>query len=163
VAALLLALSAIFVLAGGTLDLQFWVNGDDAPDSTPVKFVALAPGDCISEEWFRDESIDPVPVVSCTEPHIGEVIAIADYAIPTAQSNSRGGVVMGTHQLWVEQNCWPAFATYVGIPFKQSVYNVGAAAFTPETLRSSGATRNVCMVSNMDRSPLNYSVKGIAK
>jgi hypothetical protein len=164
VAALLVALSAIFVLAGGTLELQFWVNSDDAPDSTPAKFLTLAPGDCIRDKYLQTASLDDLALVSCTEPHGAEVIASANYPLdaPTALEDRVPGGGTEVRQEWLKQNCWPAFASYVGIPVEQSTYNVAASFPSPE-LRSAGATRTVCMVVNMDLSPLTQSVKGIAK
>ena len=65
-------------------------------------------------------------------------------------------------QEWVRQNCFGAFASYVGMPVEQSRYDLRVIFLVPDAW-AGGLRRMFCAVANLDTSPLAQSVKGTAK
>jgi hypothetical protein len=74
----------------------------------------IAVGDCMNDQSTGTQVSD-VPVVPCTEPHASEVFHA--YQVP-------GDTFPGDFTQIAEEQCKPAFQTYVGVAYDQSALEI---------------------------------------
>lgn len=111
--------------------------------------VGAAVGDCLDEELLP---------IDCSEPHFDEVILVGDFpAAPDAPYPANRDV-----QRWVEENCMPAFAAYVGTSLGSSDYDLAWYSPTADTWES-GDRAIVCTATSLDGEELTGSVQGGAQ
>ena len=125
----------------------------DEPSCTDVEdayhgFTPLdvAVGGCFTR---NDEPVD------CAAPHLGEVVFVGEYP-GDADAPFPGDDAI--HD-FVEQNCLPAFADYVGIDLEHSKYDLGWIQPESETWPE-GDRQMICYVDSVDESLLTGSVHG---
>jgi hypothetical protein len=95
----------------------------------------IAVGDCLTDQSSA-EQVSDVPVVPCTEPHSSEVYHL--YQVP-------GDTFPGDFTQVTEEQCKPAFQTFVGMAYDQSVLEVTTLEPTVETW-ADGDRELVCIV-----------------
>jgi hypothetical protein len=100
-------------------------------------------------------SIKTVEQHPCTETHSGEVIFVGDHdgdTYPISLALDR----------YVEENCVPAFETYVGAAIDSSP-DLGIGYFYPDRDAWDGGDKSItCYVAKSDEGPMTESVKGSA-
>jgi hypothetical protein len=100
-------------------------NTTDAPDTTDepvgpsgdaVQVASLQTGDCILEFGVEEAEVDIVEVVSCDQPHFGEVYGVPEFDEP------RGAPYPGDEAIVDEADrlCVDLFEPYVGAPYDES-------------------------------------------
>jgi hypothetical protein len=114
-------------------------------DPPAVATPSVLAGDCIDVDLVA---------ISCTAPHLAEVIFVTDYPLdaPFPQPQDR------FFHRWKQRNCAQRFAAYVGVSVGESTYELQVLL----QARSWSASRRpvLCAVANADSSPLTQSVKG---
>jgi len=113
----------------------------------------LKVGDCFDVPAATTlKTVDHHP---CTEPHTGEVILVAEYdgdSYPISLSLDR----------FLEDNCVPAFATYVGREI-DATPDLTIGYFYPSRDGWDEGDRTItCYVTRMDEGPTSQSVNGAA-
>jgi hypothetical protein len=83
----------------------------------------IAVGDCLNSQSAAG-TVSELPVVPCTEAHDSEVFHI--YNVP-------GDTFPGDFTQMRDEQCMPAFQTFVGLPYDQSVIEVTTLEPTAET------------------------------
>ena len=104
----------LLVIGGGIAAVSY-LGG-----SRPVTDMSV--GECFDVADPDSEFIDDVTQRECTEPHQFEMFFVGD--LPDGQYPSDSDVT-----LWLEANCIPAFAEYVGVDYQSSV--IEALPITP--------------------------------
>ncbi len=104
----------LLVIGGGIAAVNY-LGG-----SRPVTEMSV--GECFDLADPDSEFIDDVTQRECTEPHQFEMFFVGD--LPDGQYPSDSDV-----NLWLEANCIPAFAEYVGVDYQSSV--IEALPITP--------------------------------
>jgi Septum formation len=132
--------------------------------------LSLAPGDCVTvtpEKLLPNATgvaFSDLDVVSCTKPHLGEVIYAGDYPasapMPYTDDGARILSFTPSAAAWVQLNCFDPFTSYVGRPpLEQTQYDIAWVMPGPK-LWSSGTRRSACFVTNLDHSLLARPLKG---
>jgi Septum formation len=105
----------------------------------------VAPGDCVNRY------LEKLP---CMAPHDDEIFVVTTYPAPA------GAPFPGNTALtaFTDQQCIPAFASYVGVSFDASQYTYGSFSPTADTW-SKGDRQVICGVENVDATKLVGSVK----
>jgi hypothetical protein len=115
----------------------------------------LAIGQCFDEP---SSSVDITTVVkhACTDAHDAEVFHVVEY-------NEGEAYPLSTSvDAFIEETCIPAFATYVGTAYADSLdYDLGYF-YPDETGWNKGDRTFTCYVTRADDSKLTKSVKGAA-
>ncbi|GAA2558040.1 septum formation family protein [Pseudonocardia hydrocarbonoxydans] len=115
----------------------------------------LEVGQCITDETPEGEQVSTVPVVACTEPHVGEI-----YALPQLPDGAFPGDAAVSAS--AEQLCaGPDFQNFVGIPIEQTTLSVNFLLPSAETW-AEGDREIVCIVSPADGTPATSSLRGAA-
>ena len=87
--------------------------------------VDLEVGDCFDAPSYVGE-VDEVPHHPCTDQHDAEVFFVADYPASDAFPGE------DAFDAFTDANCVPAFATYTGLDFYASDYDIGVLYPTEE-------------------------------
>lgn len=115
----------------------------------------LAVGTCFDVP-STTEGISTVTKHPCTEAHDAEVFHVAEYP-----DGSTYPISLGIDR-FIEDECVPAFATYVGTAYADSA-ELGIGYFYPDRdAWGSGDRTFTCYVVNADESKLTESLKGSA-
>jgi hypothetical protein len=146
------------------LVLRFWwvgllviVGGVSAVNylggSRPVE--ELAVGDCFDLADSDAEEVDSATKQECTEPHQYEMFFVGD--LPGGSYPSESDV-----ELYVEANCFPAFATYIGLEYDSS--ELLASYFSPSEDGWNDGDHSVqCATRDPNNAELTESLKDAAR
>lgn len=98
-------------------------------ESEEISVFDLDQGDCFNyvQEQTEEGSVDSIKVLPCTQPHENELYFTVDY--PAADGEPFPGEE--AIDSFAEEQCLAAFAEYVGIDFRESVFNVRYFQPTP--------------------------------
>lgn len=118
----------------------------------------LQVGDCFDLKDPTSDTVEEVPHHPCTETHHFEVIFMATNASPS------GAAYPGTTAFDkdVADQCAPAFATYVGIPFDSSALDMGYL-YPQADSWGKGKRTITCYVGLPNDGTLTSTVKGSKK
>jgi Septum formation len=147
---------ALVVVGGSVL---FAARRDDTgaiSDAGDMSVFDLKVGDCFDVSADATE-VETVRAIPCAEPHIYELFWAGDYPSDTMPADSE-------YYPWVEDQCMPAFAAYVGIDYIESLYYMGYFSPTNDSW-STGDREFACYVSNHPDSPtpMSGSARGTAQ
>ena len=94
-------------------------RGDDGSISRSGDLAVsdLRVGDCFDLKDAEEDTVDDVTARPCTEPHEFELMHTGTVTSDSYPSDQAFGA-------WLEANCLPAFADYVGLSYQQSVLDV---------------------------------------
>jgi hypothetical protein len=112
----------------------------------------LRAGDCFDLQDPNDEVVEEVNAKVCTEAHEYEVVHVVDMpggAYPTADA-------MDT---FAYDNCVPAFGTYVGVSYQESVYEMTPVTPTEDGWGQGDHTIQ-CVAYDPNNTELTASVQG---
>ena len=87
------------------------------PDGETQDVFALGVGDCATDDTSLEGEVQEVTIIDCNQPHATEVFH--SYMLTDASLPDEAGV-----QAIVEEQCLPAFETFVGIDYYSSMYEV---------------------------------------
>ena len=87
------------------------------PDGETQDVFALGVGDCATDDSSLEGEVQEVTIIDCNQPHATEVFH--SYMLTDASLPDEAGV-----QAIVEEQCLPAFETFVGIDYYSSMYEV---------------------------------------
>lgn len=112
----------------------------------------LEVGQCITDETPEGEQVSSVPVVACTEPHVGEIYALPQ--LPDGEFPGDESVTASANQLCAG----PEFQSYVGIPIEETGLGVNFLIPSAETW-AQGDREIVCIIGNADGAPATASLR----
>jgi len=115
----------------------------------------LKAGDCFDLPDSNEDVIDDLTQRDCTEPHEFEMFYVAD--LPDGPFPSEDEI-----SAWVDANCLPAFAEYVGISFDSSVLS-GFPIYPTEETWNSGDHSVQCALYEDGNPELTTSMRGAAR
>ncbi len=87
------------------------------PDGETQDVFALGVGDCATDDSSLEGEVQEVTIIDCNQPHATEVFH--SYMLTDASLPDEAGI-----QAVVEEQCLPAFETFVGIDYYSSIYEV---------------------------------------
>ena len=112
---------------------------DDSTDgSENADVFALGVGDCITDETDMTGEVSEVPIIDCAEPHASEVFH--SFMITDASLPDDAGI-----QTIVQDQCLPAFQSFVGLDYYDSVLEVNYLSPTPDSWEA-GDRELLCLV-----------------
>ncbi|MBW0118115.1 septum formation family protein [Pseudonocardia abyssalis] len=138
--------AATAVLAAGALALLSACGG-----STSV--LDLEVGQCITDETPEGEQVSSVPVVECSQPHVGEIYALPQ--LPDGDFPGDEAVTASAQELCAG----PEFQTFVGVPIDQTTLSVNFLIPSAETWAEDDR-EIVCIVGPADGTPATTSLRG---
>lgn len=116
--------------------------------------LTLDVGTCFDDPDDFAEVTD-VPVVECADPHDNEVIGVFD--IPGDEFP--GETVVNDA---AERGCLDAFSTYIGVPYEDSIYDIGWFGPTEDSW-SIGDREVICFAYRVDLAEITRSIRGAAE
>ena len=117
----------------------------------------LRVGDCfdLKEEFDEDEAVDEITARPCGEPHEFELMHVGTVASATYPSDA-------AFVAWLDENCLPAFAEYVGRSYSDSALDVFWFQPTPEGWEA-GDHSVQCAVFDPRNDELTGALRGAAR
>ncbi len=115
----------------------------------------LEVGTCFDDPSGSYDEVSEVPIVDCDQPHQNEVFANQDLT---------GSEFPGVEQVKnrADAVCLENFASYVGIAYEDSIYEIGTLYPTPETW-DIGDREVICFAYDMSLDQTTGSINGIAR
>jgi hypothetical protein len=99
---------------------------------------ALGVGDCVTDSSLEGE-VSEVSVIDCGQPHTSEVYH--SYMIPDATLPDDAGM-----QTILEDQCLPAFESFVGLAYPDSVLDISYLAPTQDSWDNAGDRELLCLI-----------------
>jgi len=137
------------IVSEGNLD-ALQVSVGDCFNDTPE----LTEGE-VDEAGNVTATVSSIPVVPCSEPHDNEVYAVFETTATTYESEE------GMFNLAMAE-CQERFASFVGLSYEESSFDIVALYPTPESWQQSDR-EIVCAVYNLNGEKLTGSVAGTAR
>lgn len=131
-------------------------DGGQLVDGGNLDVFDLSVGDCYDSS--DQDEIAEVEAGPCTEPHEYEVFAIVSFPAQRG-SDYPGDDAVFAH---AETECLREFEEYVGIPYEDSVYDIGLLSPT-ESGWESGDRETICSGYDPGDSTLEESIRGIER
>ena len=119
-----------------TGDTTETTEGSDGSESTDV--FSLGVGDCVTDESEMTGEVTDVPIIDCAEPHASEVFH--SYMIPDPSLPDQAGI-----EAIVQEQCLPAFESFIGLAYDSSVLEVNYLSPTPDSW-DAGDRELLCLV-----------------
>jgi len=107
------------------------------PDGETQDVFALAVGDCATDQSIEGE-VQEVTIIDCNQPHATEVFHL--YLIPDESLPDQTGI-----ETIVQDQCLPAFESFVGLDYYSSVFEVTYLSPTPESW-DAGDRELLCLI-----------------
>jgi hypothetical protein len=107
------------------------------PDGETQDVFALGVGDCATDSSLEGE-VQEVTIIDCGQPHATEVFH--SYLIPDGELPDDAGI-----QTIVEEQCLPAFESFVGLGYYDSVLEVTFLSPTPDSW-DAGDRELLCLI-----------------
>lgn len=111
-------------------------EGSEGSESADV--FALSVGDCVTDESELTGEVTEVPIIDCDEPHASEVFH--SYMIPDTSLPDQAGI-----ETIVQEQCLPAFESFIGLDYNSSVLEVNYLSPTPDSW-DAGDRELLCLV-----------------
>lgn len=140
-----IARRAAIALAAGALLSVAACSGTNVLD--------LEVGQCITDQTPEGEQVSSVPVVACTESHVGEIYALPQ--LPDGEFPGDESVTASANELCAG----PEYQNYVGVPIEQTELGVNFLVPSTDTWEQ-GDREIVCIVGNADGTPGTASLRG---
>ena len=118
-----------------------------------AQVLTLEVGTCFDDPESYEEVTD-VPIVDCADPHGNEVIGLFDIAGDAYPGDDAVADRAGT-------GCLDAFATYIGIAYELSVYDIGWLTPSAESW-AVGDREVICFAYDPSLEPITGTVRGNA-
>lgn len=108
----------------------------EGSESTDV--FALGVGDCVTDESEMTGEVTEVPIIDCAQPHSAEVYH--SYMITDSELPDQAGI-----ETIVQEQCLPAFQSFVGLGYYDSVLEVNYLSPTSDSW-DAGDRELLCLV-----------------
>lgn len=108
----------------------------EGSESTDV--FALGVGDCVTDESEMTGEVTEVPIIDCNEPHASEVFH--SFMMTDSELPDQTGI-----ETIVQEQCLPAFQSFVGLDYYDSVLEVNYLSPTPDSW-DAGDRELLCLV-----------------
>lgn len=144
----LVAIGATYFLAARRGDTGAITGAGD------LSVFELQVGDCfdVTTDGTELESVRAIP---CDEAHTYEAFWSGNYAGDVQPAEAE-------YVAWLEDQCLPAFETYVGLAYADSVFYTSSLSPTVESW-ADGDRSFTCYLHNQDESPMTGSARGAAE
>ena len=110
----------------------------EAGGSESTDVFALGVGDCVTDETEMTGEVTEVPIIDCNEPHASEVFH--SFMMTDSELPDEAGI-----EAIVQDQCLPAFQSFVGLDYDDSVLEVNYLSPTPDSWEA-GDRELLCLV-----------------
>lgn len=139
----------VVVVAAGWF---FSARRDDAgsiTDAGSLTAADLRVGDCFDLQDESQDTVENVDAKPCSEPHVYQMFFVGD--LPSGDYPSQD-----TMDAFAYDNCLPAFQSYVGVTYEESVLDIFYLTPTEESW-GSGDHSVQCAAHRIDKEPVTVS------
>jgi hypothetical protein len=113
---------------------------------------ALGVGDCATDDTSLEGEVQEVTIIDCAEPHASEVYH--SYTMTEDSLPDEAGI-----QTIVEEQCLPAFESFVGVDYYSSIYDVTFLSPTADSWEA-GDRELLCLIVDPSGAQVTGSLAG---